>query len=95
LWLLCKLVAASSQKTAPRPGLEAAKVTEPSSGYTEYLLAEIRAAILRAKLWQNDLVAIGIALKGGFIDPDNALEHLHDCGALRLVAPSSSIFSSS
>ena len=70
-------------------------MTEPSSNYVDYLLAEIRCAVLRAKLWQNDLVAIGIALKGGFISADNALEHLADCGALRLVAPSSSTIESS
>lgn len=61
------------------------------SSYTEYLIAEIRCAIVRAKVLQNDLTAIGIALRGGFISADSAVEHLADCGALRLVAPSSAI----
>ena len=66
-------------------------MTNPSSGFREYLLAEIRCAAIRAKLMANDLTAIGIALRAGLIDPDNALEHLADCNVLRLVAPSSSI----
>jgi hypothetical protein len=69
-------------------------MTITSSAFADYVLAELRCAALRAKLWQNDITAIGLALKGNFIDPDNALAHLHDCGALRLVAPSS-VFASS
>jgi hypothetical protein len=64
-------------------------MSECSSGFTEYLLAEIRCAVIRAKLMANDLTAIGIALKGGLISADNALTHLADCDALRLVASSS------
>jgi hypothetical protein len=52
----------------------------------EYLLAELRAAALRARLWQADIDAVGLALKAGFISPDQAVEHLCDCGLLRLLA---------
>jgi hypothetical protein len=52
--------------------------------YTDYLLAELRAASLRHRLVQSDLDAIGFALKGGLISPDQALEHLHEVDALRL-----------
>jgi hypothetical protein len=69
-------------------------MTASSSNFADYLLAEMRCAAIRAKLWQNDITAIGLALKANFIDADNALAHLADCGALRLVAPSS-IFASS
>jgi len=62
-----------------------ATVTSSSIGYIGYVLAEIRCATIRAELWQNDLAAIGLALKGGLIDVDNALDHLADCGALRLL----------
>ena len=55
-----------------------------------YLLAEIECAVLRAKLLENDLRAIGLALKGHLIDADAAVEYLWHCDALRLVAPSSS-----
>jgi hypothetical protein len=53
----------------------------------DYLLAELRCAALRARLWQADIEAVGIALKGGLISPEEALENLHDCGALHLVSP--------
>ena len=52
----------------------------------EYLLAELRAAALRARLWQADIDAVGLALKAGLISPDQAVEHLSDCGHLRLLA---------
>ena len=52
----------------------------------EYLLAELRAAALRARLWQADIDAVGLALKAGLISPDQAVEHLSDCGLLRLLA---------
>jgi len=51
----------------------------------EYLLAELRAAALRARLWQADIDAVGLALKAGLISPDQAVEHLSDCGLLRLL----------
>jgi len=51
----------------------------------DYLLAELRCARARARLWQADIEAVGIALKGGLIHPQQALELLHDCDALRLV----------
>jgi len=52
----------------------------------EYLLAELRAAALRARLWQADIDAVGLALKAGLISPDQAVEHLSDCGLSRLLA---------
>ena len=57
-------------------------MSEPSSGFVDYLIAEFRCAALRAKLWQNDITAIGLALKAGFISAEKALEHLGDCEAL-------------
>jgi hypothetical protein len=59
--------------------------------YREYVLAEIRRAVLRARLMHNDLVATGIALKSGLIDPDRAIEFLADRHAVRLVAPESAV----
>ena len=52
----------------------------------DYLLVELRAAGLRARLWQADIDAVGLALKAGLISPDQAVEHLSDCGILRLSA---------
>jgi hypothetical protein len=51
----------------------------------EYLLAELRAAHVRARLWQADIEALGVALRGGLIHPEQALALLHDCDALHLV----------
>jgi hypothetical protein len=51
----------------------------------EYLLAELRCAALRARLWHSDIEAVGIALKGGLISCDQAIDLLHDCDALHLV----------
>jgi hypothetical protein len=52
---------------------------------TEYLLSELRCASLRARLLQSDIDAIGLALKAGLISSDRAVEHLADCGLLRLL----------
>ena len=40
----------------------------------EYLLAELRVAALRARLWQADIDAVGLALKAGLISPDQAAQ---------------------
>ena len=49
-----------------------------SSGFADYLLLNLRVAHLRARLMANELGAMGLALKGGLISADNALEHLAD-----------------
>jgi hypothetical protein len=54
---------------------------------TEYLLAELRCASLRARLWQFDIEAVGIALKAGWISPEQAVEALADCDCLQLIEP--------
>jgi hypothetical protein len=38
----------------------------------DYLLAELRCASLRARLWQADIDAVGLALKAGLIEPEGA-----------------------
>jgi hypothetical protein len=62
-----------------------AAMPEHADNFKNYLLAELRCAGLRARLLQSDIDAIGIALKGGLITPDQALVLLYDCGALRVV----------
>jgi hypothetical protein len=52
---------------------------------TAYLLAEFRCAAQRAKLAANDLVAIGLALKGGLITPYQAIMHVQDSEAFRFL----------
>jgi hypothetical protein len=53
----------------------------------DYLLAELRAAVLRARLWEADITAVALALKAGLIAPEQALELLEECNALGLIAP--------
>jgi hypothetical protein len=55
----------------------------------EYQLAELRCAALRARLWQADIEAVGLALKAGWITPEQAVEALDDCDCLQLVGVSS------
>jgi hypothetical protein len=50
-----------------------------------YLLAEFRCAAQRAKLAADDLVAIGLALKGGLITPYHALMHIQETDAFRFL----------
>ena len=51
----------------------------------EYLLAELRCASLRARLHAGDIDAVGLALKAGLIEPEQALELLQDCDCLALI----------
>jgi hypothetical protein len=59
----------------------------PSEDRREYLLAELRCAALRADLIRNDIVAIGLALKGGLISPDDAVQLMAGNGLLQLLGP--------
>ena len=51
------------------------------------LLAELRCASLRARLWQADIEAVGLALKAGLVEPEQALELLADCDCLQFISP--------
>jgi hypothetical protein len=48
----------------------------------EYLLADLRLAHKRAELLVRDIQRIGIALKGGVIDCETALEWLWEANCL-------------
>jgi len=68
--------------------VQADRLRQAAGGMTrEYLLAELRCASLRARLWQADIEAVGIALKGGWISPEQAVDALHDCDCLQLIEP--------
>jgi hypothetical protein len=51
----------------------------------DYLLAELRCAVIRTRLREADITAVALALKAGLVDPEQALDLLHDCDALHLV----------
>ena len=53
----------------------------------QYLLAELNCAALRARLQLADIEAVGLALKNGLIEPEQALELLCDCDCLQFVQP--------
>jgi hypothetical protein len=55
------------------------------NGKIDYLPAELRCAAIRARLWQQDIEAVGLALKGGLVNPEQALELLAECDCLQLV----------
>lgn len=47
----------------------------------EYLLAALRVASMRARLYQTEIDSIGVALRGGFIGPEDAVVWVRDIGA--------------
>lgn len=53
--------------------------------YDDYLLAELRCVSLRASIIQADIDAVGLALKGRLVTPEQALELLHGVDVLRLI----------
>jgi hypothetical protein len=62
----------------------------PARNYTDrtaYLLAELRVASIKARLWQADIDSVGLALKGSLISPEQALEMLQECDCLHLIVP--------
>jgi hypothetical protein len=62
-----------------------------SSTRYEYLIQEFRCAVLRARLEAADLEAIGLALKAGLVDAEQALELAADCNCLRWIQPTDSM----
>lgn len=73
----------AAPRSAP-PGRSAPRIATQRIGY---LLAELDCARLRAELWVSDIQAVSLALAGGLIHPEQALELLADCDCLHLVHP--------
>jgi len=48
--------------------------------HREFLLMQLRALTLRARLTAAELDSLGCALKGGFITPEGAIAWLADLG---------------
>jgi hypothetical protein len=49
--------------------------------HREFLLSALRAASLRAKLFDADVCSIGIALKSNMVSPEQAVKWIKDIGA--------------
>jgi hypothetical protein len=62
---------------------------DPAVPARDYLLGELRCAVLRARLAACEIENIGVALRAGWINEHIAIEWLHDCAALDFVAPAS------
>ena len=56
-----------------------------NSNQSEFLLACLRAASLRAKLTATELDSVGVALRHNLVSHDGALEWLHDLNLLEHV----------
>jgi hypothetical protein len=61
-----------------------------NSDQSEFLLACLRAASLRAKLIATELDSVGVALRHNFVSHDGAVEWLRDIDLLDHVIPASS-----
>jgi hypothetical protein len=53
----------------------------------DYLLAERKCASLRAQLALADIDAVRLALEGGLITAEQAVELLADCDLFRFIEP--------
>jgi hypothetical protein len=56
-----------------------------SSATHEYLLAEFRCVLLKAKLAQYDIEAVAIALKFRIVTPEQAVDMFWDSEAVRFL----------
>jgi 3-oxoacyl-[acyl-carrier-protein] synthase III len=63
-------------------------MTETSSGFSNFVHAQLRVASLRAKLHVADIDSIIAALSGNFICPEIAIEWADEIG-LDIIAASS------
>jgi hypothetical protein len=66
------------QKSVGSAGLNKSQHNEAGHDRQEFVLAALRGAGLRVRLIANDIDAAGIALKGGFITPETALEWVNE-----------------
>ena len=60
-------------------------MTESSSAFTLFLLAQFRVVATRAKLTVNEVDAIAAALAAGLIDTDAAIKWASSIGVLDLI----------
>jgi hypothetical protein len=63
-------------------GANAGQSLVESSNQSEFLLAHLRTASLRAKLIATELDSVGVALRHNFVSHDGAVEWLHDLNLL-------------
>src|SRR5262249_21238156 len=67
------------ERKAPRPGFLMS---------VDYRWGELRCALLRARLIENELTPLGLALKAGLLSPDEAIEEMKELQSIvRLIDP--------
>jgi hypothetical protein len=54
-------------------------------GKREYILAEFRCALAKAKLAARDIEAVGLALKNGVVTPEQAAAMFWDSEAIQFL----------
>ena len=59
----------------------------PDDTHREFILAALRVASARAKLMDNEIMSIGVALRGNLISPKMAVMWASDMGLLYLMQP--------
>ena len=62
-------------------------MTEAQGADREFLLSRLRCAALQMRLYENELVSVGVALRGGAITAQQAAAWLTDLGAWPLLDP--------
>jgi hypothetical protein len=67
------------------------ETSSASSGYVDFLQAQLKCAGIRARLITAEIDSISAALRGNFISADDAMIWLHEAGGLGLIAVSSAI----
>jgi hypothetical protein len=58
---------------------------DPEAGRREYILAEFRCALIKAKLAQLDIEAVAIALKNDILTPEQAAAMFWDSEAIHFL----------
>jgi hypothetical protein len=51
----------------------------------EFVRLGLRAAVMKVRLMENELTAIGVSLKNGLIGPEGVMQWLHEEGLMFLM----------
>ena len=63
--------------------------TAPSSGFTDFVIRRLRYARIQTRLALNQIDTVGVALKAGLLDGEDALAMLSEARLLHLIEASS------
>jgi hypothetical protein len=63
------------------------EIQDPCADFAKYILSELRCAVLRCRIAENNLIAAGVALRGGLISPAETIDLINEAGCIGLIAP--------